>query len=92
MEATLKELLNQILAGKQRRRHELARLPIEKKLLAVVRLQEMAVPILRQRGKTVRCWSAGLFPMAEELRQYREEREKEALLLREEPPEHGGSK
>jgi len=54
--------LNQILAGKQRRRHELARLPIEEKLLAVVRLQELAAPILRQRGKPVRCWSAGLFP------------------------------
>jgi hypothetical protein len=26
------------------------------------------------------------------LRRYREEREKEALLLREKPPEHGGSK
>jgi hypothetical protein len=50
--------LNQILAGKQRRRQELARLPIEQKLLAVVRLQELAAPILRQRGKTVRCWSA----------------------------------
>ena len=53
--------LDQILAGKLRRRHELARLPIEKKLLAVVRLQELAAPILRRRGKTVRCWSAGLF-------------------------------
>lgn len=68
MEATLKQFdLNQILAGKQRRRQELARLPIEKKLLAVVRLQQLAAPILRQRGKTVRCWSAGHFPMAEEL-------------------------
>ena len=84
--------LNQILSGKQRRRHELARLPIEKKLLAVVRLQELAAPILRQRGKTVRCWSAGHFPIAEELSRYREEREKEALLLREKPPEYGGSK
>ena len=84
--------LNQILSGKQRRRHELARMPIEKKLLAVVRLQELAAPILRQRGKTVRCWSAGLFPMVEGLRRYREEREKEALLLREKPPEYGGSK
>jgi len=53
--------LNQILSGKQRRRHELARMPIEKKLLAVVRLQELAAPILRQRGKTVRCWSAEHF-------------------------------
>ncbi len=48
--------LNQMLVGKQRRRHELARLPIEEKLRAVVRLQEMAAPILRLRGKTTRCW------------------------------------
>jgi hypothetical protein len=48
--------LNQLLAGKQRRRQELARLPIEEKLRAVVRLQEMAAPILRERGKLVRCW------------------------------------
>ncbi len=48
--------LNQLLAGKERRRRELARLPIEEKLRAVVRLQEMAAPILRQRGKRVRCW------------------------------------
>jgi hypothetical protein len=48
--------LSNILAGKQRRRHELARLPIEEKLRAVVRLQELAAPILRLRGKTVRCW------------------------------------
>lgn len=46
-----------MLAGKQRRRQELAQLPIEEKLRAVVRLQEMAAPILRQRGKTVRCWN-----------------------------------
>ena len=49
--------LKQILAAKQRRRHELAWLPIEEKLRAVVRLQEMAAPILRLRGKTVRCWN-----------------------------------
>jgi hypothetical protein len=30
--------------------------------------------------------------MVEELRRYREERENEALLLREKPPEFGGSK
>jgi len=52
--------LKQILAGKQRRRHELARLPIEEKLRSVVRLQELAAPILRARGKTVRCWKLEL--------------------------------
>jgi hypothetical protein len=45
-----------LLAAKQRRRHELARQPIEEKLRAVVRLQQLAAPILRQRGKVVRCW------------------------------------
>ena len=49
--------LNQLLAGKQRRRHELARLPIEEKIRAVIRLQQLAAPILKQRGKTVRCWN-----------------------------------
>jgi hypothetical protein len=48
--------LNDLLAGKERRRRELASRPIEEKLRAVVRLQEMAAPILRQPGKTVRCW------------------------------------
>ena len=49
--------LKQLLAGKQRRRQHLARLPIEEKLRAVVRLQQMSAPILRQRGKLVRCWN-----------------------------------
>lgn len=48
--------LTRMLEGKERRRHELARRPIEEKLHAVVRLQQMAAPILRQRGKPVRCW------------------------------------
>jgi hypothetical protein len=48
--------LNQLLAGKQRRRHDLAGLPIEEKIRAVIRLQQLAAPILRQRGKIVRCW------------------------------------
>lgn len=51
-----KNELSRIWAGKQRRRAELARMPIEEKIRAVVRLQEMAAPILRQRGKVVRCW------------------------------------
>jgi hypothetical protein len=57
--------LNQMLVGKQRRRHELARWPIEAKLRAVVRLQELAAPILKQRGKAARPWDAGQFPSAE---------------------------
>jgi len=49
--------LNQLLAGKQRRRHELSRLPMEEKIRAVIRLQQMAAPILKQRGKIVCCWN-----------------------------------
>ncbi len=49
--------LNQLLAGKQRRREELTRLPIEEKIRAVIRLQHLAAHILKQRGKKVRCWN-----------------------------------
>ncbi len=56
--------LNQLLAAKERRRHELARLPIEEKIRAVIRLQQMAAPILKQRGKHVRCWNFNLSPHA----------------------------
>lgn len=48
--------LSRVLDAKQQRRLELARQPIELKLRAVVRLQELAAPILRQRGKYVVCW------------------------------------
>ena len=48
--------LKEIWAGKQRRRAKLARMSMPEKIRAVVRLQEMAAPILRQRGKNVRCW------------------------------------
>lgn len=48
--------LTHFLRRKEQRRLDLARMPIEEKVLAVVRLQEMAAPILRQRGKSVRIW------------------------------------
>jgi len=53
-----------LLAAKQLRRGELARLPIEEKLRAVVRLQELAAPILQQRGKPLRCWQLDPRPPA----------------------------
>jgi hypothetical protein len=56
------QYLKQILAGKERRREELARLPIEEKIRVVIRLQEMAAPILRARGKPIRCWKFGALP------------------------------
>ncbi len=53
--------LDRLLAGKEARRHRLARVPIEEKLRAVVRLQEIAAPILRARGRDVRPWRIEAF-------------------------------
>jgi hypothetical protein len=53
-----------LFAAKQLRRGELARLPIEEKLRAVVRLQELAAPILQQRGKPVHRWQLDPRPPA----------------------------
>jgi len=49
--------LNLALASKQQRRNELARMPMEQKLQAIVTLQRMAAPILRKRGKTRPVWT-----------------------------------
>ena len=48
-----------IFAAKEKRRHELARLPFREKVRPIIQLQEMAATILRARGKTVKPWSAG---------------------------------
>lgn len=48
--------MSRLLAAKEARRRRLARLPIEEKIRALTRLQEMAAPILRQRGRNVRVW------------------------------------
>lgn len=45
-----------LLEAKARRRHHLAALPFPQKVAAVVKLQEMAAPILRARGKVVQPW------------------------------------
>jgi hypothetical protein len=45
-----------LFAAKQRRRARLAALPFPEKVQAVVRMQRMAAPILRARGKKVRVW------------------------------------
>jgi len=50
--------VTRILAAKEKRRHELARLPFPEKVRAVIQLQEMAATILRARGKIVKPWSA----------------------------------
>lgn len=49
--------LNSALAAKKQRRHELARMPMEQKVRAVVKLQEMAAPILKKRDKARRVWA-----------------------------------
>lgn len=56
-----------LFAAKQQRRHRLAALSFPEKVRAVVRLQEMAAPILRARGRQVRPWRHGL-PAAETAR------------------------
>jgi hypothetical protein len=48
--------LTRVFAAKEQRRKALARLPFPEKVRAVIRLQEMAAPILRARGKDVRPW------------------------------------
>ena len=45
-----------IFAAKEARRKRLARLPFAEKVKAVVQLQKMAAPLLRQRGRKVRVW------------------------------------
>jgi hypothetical protein len=49
--------LTAALASKARRRQQLARLPIEEKLRAVMQLQRMAEPILKKRGQVRRLWA-----------------------------------
>ena len=46
-----------LFAAKEDRRHKLAALPFPEKVRAVVRMQEMAAPLLRARGRQVRVWS-----------------------------------
>lgn len=47
-----------LFAAKQQRRHRLAALPFPEKVKAVIRLQQMAAPLLRRQGKAVRVWAA----------------------------------
>ena len=46
-----------LFAAKEDRRRKLAALPFPTKVRAVVRMQEMAAPLLRARGRHVRVWS-----------------------------------
>lgn len=46
-----------LFAAKEERRRKLAALPFPEKVRAVVRMQEMAAPLLRARGRQARVWS-----------------------------------
>ena len=52
----LKPDVARLLGAKEARRRELARRSFPEKVRAVVRLQEMAAPLLRARGHVVRVW------------------------------------
>ena len=53
---TPKAEITRLFAAKEARRHKLAALPFPEKVRVVVRLQEMAAPVLRARGIKVRVW------------------------------------
>ena len=48
--------ITRLFAAKEERRQRLAVLPFPEKVRAVVRLQQIAAPLLRARGKNVRVW------------------------------------
>jgi hypothetical protein len=60
------EAISRILAGKEARRRRLAAAPFPAKVRALVRLQKLAAPILRQRGRLVRQWEIDRTPVSRE--------------------------
>jgi hypothetical protein len=53
----LKDEIARLFAAKEARRRRLAALPFPEKVRVVIQLQEMAVPVLRARGRKVRVWN-----------------------------------
>lgn len=49
--------ISRLLDAKAARRRDLARLPYPEKVRIVMRLQAMAAPVLRARGRNVRVWT-----------------------------------
>lgn len=47
----------QLVAAKDQRRYKLAALPFPEKVRLVVKLQQMAAPVLRARGLSVAVWN-----------------------------------
>jgi hypothetical protein len=54
---TLQPEIARLFDAKEARRHKLAALSFPEKVRAVVRLQEVAAPVLRTRGGIVRVWN-----------------------------------
>jgi hypothetical protein len=46
-----------LITAKEQRRHKLAALPFAEKVRLVVKLQQMAAPVLRARGRSVAVWA-----------------------------------
>ena len=46
-----------LIAAKEQRRRKLAALPFPEKVRLVVKLQHMAAPIMRARGRSVGVWT-----------------------------------
>jgi len=59
---TLRPEVARLFAAKERRRKELAALPYPEKVRLVVKLQQMAAPVLRARGHRVRVWPLDAAP------------------------------
>lgn len=53
----LKPEIEKLFRAKESRRRRLAALPFHEKVLVVIRMQRMAAPILRARGRPARVWN-----------------------------------
>ncbi len=60
----LNDEMTRILAAKEQRRRQLAGQSFPDKVRALVRLQELAAPILARRGRRVRPWQIDRPPVA----------------------------
>lgn len=63
----LKDELIRILVAKEQRRRQLAAQSFPDKVRALVRLQELAAPILALRGRRVRPWQIDRPPVARDV-------------------------
>jgi hypothetical protein len=50
------QAITHLFEAKEARRRQLAGMSFPDKVKALVRLQEMAAPVLRQRGRNVQVW------------------------------------